>query len=65
MAKNQLQKFDYEFDVVKEETDEQMLHNGKYSIGEDHMYMKVRYSEIPWTIFNNMKVLLTTIFFSG
>ncbi|KAL3523167.1 hypothetical protein ACH5RR_016001 [Cinchona calisaya] len=40
-------KFDYEFDVVKEESDVQMLLNGKYSTGEDHMYMKALYYALP------------------
>ena len=42
----QLQKFDYEFDVVKEEPNVQMLPIGKYSTDEGLMYMKVRYFEI-------------------
>ncbi|KAL3511436.1 hypothetical protein ACH5RR_030837 [Cinchona calisaya] len=45
--KQKLQKLEYEFDVVKEETDAQMLQHRKYNRGEDHMYMKALYHALP------------------
>ncbi|CAI9093205.1 OLC1v1028645C1 [Oldenlandia corymbosa var. corymbosa] len=38
-------KFDYEFDIVKEEPDPQT--NGKYNTGDDHMYMQALYHALP------------------
>ncbi|KAK4357625.1 hypothetical protein RND71_023235 [Anisodus tanguticus] len=43
-------KFDYEFDVVKEETDGQQNQNGSQSQhgkGEDYMYMKALFHALP------------------
>ncbi|MCD9559361.1 hypothetical protein HAX54_017264 [Datura stramonium] len=44
--------FDYEFDVVKEETEDQQNQNGnqsQYGKGEDYMYMKALFHALPMT----------------
>nr|XP_027086387.1 meiosis-specific protein ASY1-like [Coffea arabica] len=44
---NKKKKFDYDFDVVKEETNVQMLPIGKYSTDDGLMYMKALYHALP------------------
>lgn len=57
LAMYQLQKFDYDFDVVKEETNVQMLPIGKYSTDEGLMYMKVSHFEISCSCLTKFNII--------